>query len=303
MFGKMHKFFRVYKDEGLFKAAQKTFRYMIDWRARRDDIVWFLKRLWSGHSGLSVCIHGLKYYLHYDDPGISKELAIYHVHEPLATELFKKYVGPGMYVVDIGSNIGYYAILAASLVGRGGKVLAIEPEARNYQLLKFNIEANAMQNIETLQCAVADYDGVGTFYIRKASNVHSLIASYGPVVSSVTVEVRKLDSLLKKLDFPQVDLIRMDIEGGEIKAVKGMRQTLKQYKPRLLIELHCDAVGTDSIVKLIRDLEGLGYIPEYVIDRDKDFAWERNRSIVKVASTAELVKLVQNYRVATVLLK
>ena len=300
---KLHRFFKIYKEEGLLKAVQKTFCYMTNWRARRDDTIWFLKRFWGRHFGLLIHVHGLKYYLHYDDPGISKELAIYHIHEPMTTDLFKKYVRSGMYIVDIGSNIGYYAILAASLVGHSGKVLAIEPEPRNCQLLKINVDANAIRNIEVVQCAVADYDGVGILYIGETSNVHSLIDSYGRVVSSVTVEVRKLDTLLKELDFPRVDLIRMDIEGGEIKAIEGMHKTLKQYKPCLLIELHCDAVGTNSIMNLIRDLEDLGYIAKYVIDRDKDFAWEKNRSILKVASTAELVKLVQNYRVATVLLK
>ncbi len=157
--------------------------------------------------------------------------------------------------------------------------------------------------MDVLQYAIADKDGVGRLYITEASNTHSLIDSSGTAVSTIAVEIRKLDTLLKEIDFPRVDFIRMDIEGGEVGAVKGMGQTLKQYKPHLLIELHCDIVGIASIVNLLGSLKRFGYVPEYVVDRDKDLAWEKKRSITKVTSMENLVKLIRNYRVATVFLK
>ncbi len=99
MLKKWKKLLKIWADEGWLKAAQKAFGYLTNWRGRRDDTLWLLKRLWSSQSRLITHIHGLKLHLHYDDPGLSKGLTIYHIHEPMATVLFKKEVGEGMYKV------------------------------------------------------------------------------------------------------------------------------------------------------------------------------------------------------------
>lgn len=280
------------------------FRYLTNWRVRREDIIWFLKRLHVGQSRPTSIVHGLRYYLHPHDPGISRELAIYHIHEPNATDLYRNYVKDGMFVVDIGSNIGYYALLAATLVGSKGKVLAIEPAPHNYDLLTINVNRNNIHNIDTVQCAVSNADGVSEFYITEASNTHSLVLPVtGNVVSSTQVQVRKLDTLLKGLNYPKIDLIRMDIEGGEIVAIGGMQNSLKQYKPIIMAELHCDAAGTPSIVQLLKSLKTFGYNAEYVIDRDYDFVWMKSPCVRSITSMNELFSLITNYRVATVLLR
>lgn len=298
----IRKLFFIYQNKGLIEIIKKIFRYITNWRARRDDIIWFLKRIYTKHPTTEA--HGLKYYIHSYDPGISKELAIYHIHEPCVTSLFKDYVKEGMYVVDIGSNLGYYALLAATLVGPRGRVLAIEPEPNNCGLLTINAQTNHIQNIEIIQYAVGSRDGMGKFYITEASNTGSLVASVtGKIISSIRVKTRKLDSMLKEYNFPKVNLIRMDIEGGEIDAIKGMQDTFKKYKPAILAELHCDAVGTASIVKLLRSLKNFGYNAEFLVDRDRDFVWIKNRHVQYLTSMNKLFKLITNYRVATVLLR
>jgi hypothetical protein len=109
--------------------------------------------------------------------------------------------------------------------------------------------------------------------------------------------------LLEERNFPKVNFIRMDIEGGEIAAIEGMQNTLKQYKPAVLIELHRDRVGTDPIVKLLKSLKAFGYDAKYIIDRDQDFAWIKNRHILSLTSMNELLKSIINYRVVIALLR
>ena len=300
----IHKLISAYQNKGLVGVIEKFSHYITNWRVRRENIIWFLKRIHIGQPYPTTKVHGLKYYVHSYDPGISRELAVYHIHEPNATALYRNCIKKGMYVVDIGSNLGYYALLASTLVGHRGKVLAIEPEPQNYKLLTINANTNHLQNIDIIQCAVGGKDGMSEFYITEASNTNSLIPPItGKIISSIQIKTRKLDTLLKEHNFSKVDLIRMDIEGGEVVAIEGMQNTFKQYKPTIVAELHCDAVGTESIVKLLKSLKGFGYNAEYIIDRDQDFVWIKNQCVRRLTSLGELLKLITNYRVATVLLR
>lgn len=298
------KLFALYRSNGIKGLVQKTLRYITNWRMRRDDILWLLKRIHVGQYNRTTKVHGLTFYVHYHDPGISKELAIYHTHEPEATRLFKSHIKEDMCVVDIGSNIGYYVLLAATIVGPKGKVLAIEPAVNNHQLLIANARVNKIKNVEFVQCAIGDKDGVSKFYITEASNTSSLIPPInGKIVALTQVKTRRLDTLLKEHSFTRVDFVRMDIEGAEVAAVDGMRDTLKRHKPTILAELHCDAAGTASIVELLQSLRTFGYAPQYVINRDLDFVWMKKTCIDRVESMSELIRSITSYRVATVLMK
>jgi FkbM family methyltransferase len=203
------------------------------------------------------------------DPGISKELALYKVHEPLATKLLMETLKPGMNAVDIGGNIGYYAMMEARLVGPQGKVIAIEPMPDNSEQLCINVKNNGYQNIDIHKMAIGDRDGTALMYITGKSNWHSL---HPPAVSKgeMKVPVSTLDSLLTQYDLPSVDLVRMDLEGYEIVVVEGMKQTLEKYGPRLLIELHPLLVGTPAMEKYLRTLESMGYGIEWMIEQERD---------------------------------
>ncbi len=300
----IRKFISTCQKMGLLAAVIRIVRYMTNWRVRREDIIWFVKRIHIGEIKPTTKVHSLKYYLHAHDPGISRELAIYHIHEPNATNLFKKHIDDGMDVVDIGSNLGYYALLAATLVGQKGKVLAIEPEPQNHKLLEMNIQVNHIRNIETVQCAVGAKDGISEFYITEASNTNSLILpTEGKVISSVKMKTKRLDTLLEEINFPKVDFLRMDIEGGEIIAIEGMKNTLKKYKPTVLTELHCDVAGPDSIVKLLKSFETFGYGVKYIVDRDQDFPWKKTEGVQSMSSMNKLMQSIVNFRVVTVLLR
>ena len=105
---------------------------------------------------------GLKIRILPYDRGISRELKIFKVHEPLTTktlikELIRlKKLSRKVTVLDIGSNIGYYTILEARILGENGTVICIEPVRRNFQALLKNIELNNVDNTETINVALSD---------------------------------------------------------------------------------------------------------------------------------------------------
>ena len=85
-----------------------------------------------------VFVNGYKMSLLPNDDGISTELALFNIHEPLNTQLIAKNLNKGMICFDIGANIGYYTLLESKIIGDSGKIIAIEPSPLNFQQLKKN---------------------------------------------------------------------------------------------------------------------------------------------------------------------
>jgi FkbM family methyltransferase len=258
---------RLYRAEGalpLFVEISCQLCKPIVWLYDSFRWMWFRAR---GHKSFTVMGHQIAVFPR--DPGISKELALYKVHEPLATKLLMETLKPGMNAVDVGGNIGYYAMLEARLVGPSGKVIAIEPMPENSEQLCNNVKNNGYENIHIHKMAIGDRDGTALMYIAGKSNWHSL---HPPMEAKgeMKVPVSTLDSLLARYNFPSVDLVRMDLEGYEIVVIEGMKQTLRKYGPLLLIELHPLLVGTQAMEKYLRTLEALGYGIEWMIEQERD---------------------------------
>jgi FkbM family methyltransferase len=231
-----------------------------------ESVVW----RWNRASGrVSFNVHGHVVTVLPGDHGISRELSVYQMHEPLATQLVKQLLKPGMNVVDIGGNLGYYALLEAQMVGDAGRVIAIEPVAANFAQLSKNVEANGYRNILLHNVAIGASNGTAPMYLSKKSNWHSL----HPVpweTQEIKVRVSTLDALLAQHNLLSVDLIRMDLEGYEVEVIQGMTETVKNYSPRLLVELHPHVVGAEAILSYLRHLKALGYELDWVLDNERD---------------------------------
>jgi len=132
----------------------------------------------------------------------------------------------GMNVVDIGAHIGIYTILAAEKIGDMGKIIAVEPEPKNYQRLEENVEINNFKNVVFANTALSDYNGLEKLYVSPSSVRHSLLPQAWKNTST-QVTVKTLDTLLEELHFKKIDIIKIDAEGAEISILKGAKKTLK----------------------------------------------------------------------------
>lgn len=260
--------FRVHRHEGvlavIWEFLFQTFKPLLrvyEWSLWH----WYMKRRRN-----SFHVVGSEMTVLTADRGVSRELAVHRIHEPLATLLLQQYLKPGMTAVDVGSNIGYYALLESRLVEPGGRVIAIEPVPRNFEQLRLNIRKNGRSNVHLNQLAVADRNGTLPIYLSARSNWHSLLPT--PSSKTCTVTVSTLDAFLPGFELSSVDFIRMDLEGYEIQVIKGMRQILEVYRPHLLIELHPDLVGPDATIDYLRTLEEFGYAPQFVFEQERDYA-------------------------------
>jgi len=282
---KIKKAFRIYNKEGFQSFVKELWLVAIrPLRLIREDRVWNLLLKQNKSMPPMVVVNEAKMFLNPNDKGISKELANYHEHEPLTTRIMKEIISPGDTIIDIGANIGYFALFESQLVGLQGKIIAIEPSPENVKLLKLNIKENKNENVHVIEAAIGDYDGVGTLYLSEACNWNSLVVqSELGQTGIVEVEVRTIDSLIKSMGV-RPSLIRMDIEGYEPKAIKGMLNTINNYAPRLVIELHPQLIGGEATRDLILTLQGFGYDVLYAIEKERDFSWNAAKQAIEALS-------------------
>ncbi len=163
------------------------------------------------------------------------ELAIHGVYEPLATDLVQAELRPGDVALDVGANIGYYTLIFARGVGPAGRVFAFEPEPGNFALLEENVAANGYRNVTLARLAVSDRAGRAQLYLDADNAGDCRMYDSHDQRPCVDIETVPLDDHFASLD--RVDLIKMDIQGAEPAALRGMRGLLERHRQvKLLVE-------------------------------------------------------------------
>lgn len=144
--------------------------------------------------------------------------------------------------LDIGANIGALSLAFAGLA-MDGRVISIEAGSINFRYLSDNINNNFFSNIAPIHRAVSDYNGIATFnYVEEVAGC-SFISTTGEVLGiQETVSVTTIDDLVNELKVDQIDFIKMDVEGGERKALIGAMKTIERFRPILLIEWNPETI-------------------------------------------------------------
>jgi FkbM family methyltransferase len=138
--------------------------------------------------------------------------------------------------IDGGASIGIYTVVASSIVGPQGVVVAFEPGKDTFVQLRDNIRLNGMANVRLIQGALADTSGHrALFHNADAPNLFSLGADGAP--DSEQVEVFALDTCEAVGDLERVDVIKLDIEGAEELALRGGRKLLEKHRPLVMLEV------------------------------------------------------------------
>jgi FkbM family methyltransferase len=222
------------------------------------------------------------------DRGISKELKIFKIHEPLATRILKTELREGLTVVDIGSNIGYYVILESKLTGKQGKVIAIEPIKRNFLCLLKNIETNDLNNVTAINVALSNQKGVVKMVSSVYSNKsHVLTNESADMLSIEKVTAMTGDELLKSTE--NIGLFRLDVEGYEDYVIEGCTETLKKWSPDILVEIHSPLLGRKRFRNLMCKFRDHGYTIKYIVPRSVDFPLVANDEDIATIDIDEIL--------------
>ncbi len=169
---------------------------------------------------------------------------IYFLKEYEEKELrfIENFLQEGDVFFDIGANIGLFSLVASEVVGVTGKVVAFEPFSENFQKLKKHIAINQATNIVAEQMAVSDeLDSISLFLNEKDRNSGMVSRYASEYTLKEDVASISIDQYLQEHELAP-RLIKIDIEGGELLALKGMEKTLQTVRPTLLIEINTDAV-------------------------------------------------------------
>ncbi len=177
------------------------------------------------------------------DRSLGKTLVKRGEYEPEWTAWVRRTIRPGMRVIDVGANLGYYTVLFARQVGEGGRVIAFEPDPNNRDLLERNLQANGLEGLVTVEAkAVADHIGTRRLHIdRNHRGLHSLSPRNrvsGLEQDAIEVPVTTLDTLRAHGTFGSPDFIKVDAQGAEGAILEGGRDTLRDSRPlTLMLEL------------------------------------------------------------------
>jgi len=274
---------------------------------RREIYDFLFEKLWSGGDiieiqGSKMCVNPKEL-----DPMMRQTLQTYALSttwEEDTTKLFEKVVKKGDVVVDMGANVGYFTLLAAKLVGPNGKVFSFEPNPKNFQYLKKNIELNNYTNVRPEQKAVSNNSGriklfncpydTGHHTINQAEGIEAYREGRGGKVSSIDIDAVALDDYLSgKSD--KINVMKIDVEGAEDLAYKGMRSIVQKNRNlKIFMEffpLLIEKMGSspkEFIENILKDFN------IFVIGHDYSMK-KVNKNYTKISKYEELAELTKGY--------
>ena len=199
-----------------------------------------------------------KIYVRTNDLFVGSVIANQKIYEPVVTDAIKTRLKPGHVFVDIGANVGYFSLLAASIVGAEGHVYAFEPIPENGDFINLSTVENEFNNITLFRNAVAEAKQTITFTGGGADSNGRIINEHETNLTSFplpSIEAVTLDDTLP--DLTRLDLIKMDIEGAEPRAFAGMQQLIQQFRPTILTEFSPEFIKTTSDSNPVHFLEAL----------------------------------------------
>ena len=205
---------------------------------------------------------------------LDKYIYITRKWDDLNTQIIIRKLKTNHCFLDIGSNIGYFSLLASILVKMNGRVIAFEPIKKLYKQIKFSKKINSYNNIKIYNFGLSDKNIKEKIYLQEKNIASSSIYKKNilnfsfykgfifkklfekkNLIKFENIVLKKLDNLIKC----KVDFIKIDVEGEEYPALLGMKQILKKYKPKLIIEINNFALKKNYSVKIYEFLYKLKY--------------------------------------------
>jgi len=191
-------------------------------------------------------------------------------YETELKECLKSILSEDNTFIDLGANEGYFSIIASNLVGKKGRVLAIEPQSRLQNIIKENIKLNKLSNIELVQALVTNEVGEENISLSPDMNTGSsgVLRKQKYIVSREKVKSTTLIKLINDFNIDTVDLIKIDIEGSEYEAILGSKKLFKSHLiQNIALELHPKFLK----MRNLEEREILDFLYECGYQRNKNY--------------------------------
>ena len=235
----------VSKSRSLFDRCKGAIAWRLD-PVRPRSIVWWVRGICFSNAPVIAKLgrgSGLKIRVYPHDV-IGKNIYKYGVFEADEVNLIMTLLEPGMIFLDAGANIGQYTVLGASRVGDTGRVHAFEPSPRVFKQLQYNVELNVLSSVCVLNNMALSNES-GTARLSQCAPGAEVYGSLGnahwvrePIIGYTEVVTATIDSYCTSMQVPRVDLIKMDIEGAELLALRGSERILRgPASPAIVLEM------------------------------------------------------------------
>ena len=180
----------------------------------------------------------------------------------------RRFIRPGMTVLDLGAHVGYYSQLFSEWVGPTGKVYAFEASPENQVILRRNLSSARYANVEVVPRAISDRVGMAKLFVSPGHSNHSLIAGFAAAEKVVEIPAVSVDAFLAERGIASLDFVKMDIEGAETMALDGMRETIR-VSPGIAMLVECNLLSIESRgstpAEFLSMIEGLGLRPSAIL--------------------------------------
>lgn len=206
------------------------------------------------------------------DVHIGAPLIAGEAHDAHVAAFLREHVREGDVVLDIGANIGLLAHVAAQCVGARGRVIAVEPLARNRALLARAAQANGFDQVELIAAAASDRAGELELRTHPTTSNSATPAASGPRLRADGGEMLRVPIVVldDALNLPRLDVVKIDVEGMEPLALRGLERHIARHRPLIVSEFHPQAMRAASGVEASDYLSWLrGFYPAItVLHRD-----------------------------------
>lgn len=145
-----------------------------------------------------------------------------------------RYIRSDATVIDVGANIGWFTYEISKLLNHNGRVIAVEPDERNLIRLHRVLSRKRIKPlVEVLSCGLSDRENSGYLILDERNPANHKVTETSD--QDIEIDLKTLDQIT--MNVPKIDLIKIDVQGYELKVLKGSTNTLSRYRPILLIEI------------------------------------------------------------------
>lgn len=195
--------------------------------------------------------------------GLDRDILLDGIREPIATGHILNILDTDDVVLEVGANIGYYALIEARICK---KIYAVEPHPENLARLQRNIALNDFDNVIVQQGAFGAIDGKIPLFVSDLSNWHSCRSAPKSDTDFIEVDCFTIDSFAEANEVPT--FIKMDVEGYELQVLRGAEKTLKSIR-HLFLELHGTILTRDEMIEILDRIENAGLKPSLIVQYDR----------------------------------
>ncbi|MDR0631897.1 MAG: FkbM family methyltransferase [Holosporaceae bacterium] len=223
---------------------------------------------------------------------VFRSLFVRGIYDPNLVVVIDSLLPQGGVFLDIGANMGYVSLLASRKVGEKGKVFALEPSSRDFRRLVDNVNINGLGNI-IFPHRLAASDKNTKMKLLIASEERNFLNTSGSEISFKGVEkvgteevaALPLDAFVENEKIKRIDVIKLDIEGSELYALKGAKNTIERYHPAIILGVNHRAlkICETDCSELQKSIDEMKY-HIYRIAEKPIFALEKIANIADVRS-------------------